>query len=366
MNIIKKTMADFAKFLDRTAGVIDDNGRIIACTDEEMLGMDNANTAAVLNADDTVMKIEDKSYKSLRVNGYCPYVVFVEGTDTVSVNYLQLISCCLDSTLREINDSQIVETFLKNVLLENELPGDIPLKAREYDLAYAKRRLVLVVKNQSVDRMTLTTALHKKFSACKSDYVLTLDENTIALLLDASKSEDISSYEETAREILYQFVEMEISIRIGIGLITDNLKDIAKSYREASLALTVGNIFEPTSGVMRYDRLGLGRLIYQLPPSLCQMFLQEVFKPGAYEALDRETLTTIHKFFDYNLNGSETSRQLFVHRNTLVYRLDKVQKITGLDLRNFDDAVLFKLASMVRRYLVRKDSLKHNEPDHWW
>lgn len=109
---------------------------------------------------------------------------------------------------------------------------------------------------------------------------------------------------------------------------------------------------------MRYDKLGLGRLIYQLPKTLCELFLSEVFEEGAYEALDDETLLTIQKFFENNLNGSETSRQLFVHRNTLVYRLDKVEKITGLDLRNFDDAVLFKLAQMVRKYLEYQDSDK--------
>ena len=147
----------------------------------------------------------------------------------------------------------------------------------------------------------------------------------------------------------------------------DTLKDTAKSYREASLALTVGSIFESDTNIMRYDQLGLGRLIYQLPPTLCHMFLDEVFPKGAYEALDSETLLTIQKFFENNLNGSETSRQLFVHRNTLVYRLDKVQKITRLDLRSFDDAVLFKLASMVRKYLEKqeKGSLK-SAGGKWW
>ena len=156
-------------------------------------------------------------------------------------------------------------------------------------------------------------------------------------------------------------------VRIGIGMPAEALKDIAKSYREASLALTVGNIFENKSKVMRYDKLGLGRLIYQLPPSLCHMFLDEVFPKGAYESLDNETLLTIQKFFENNLNGSETSRQLFVHRNTLVYRLDKVQKITKLDLRSFDDAVLFKLASMVRKYLEKQDAgtLK-SSGGKWW
>jgi carbohydrate diacid regulator len=144
-------------------------------------------------------------------------------------------------------------------------------------------------------------------------------------------------------------------VYIGIGMTAETMKDAAKSYREATMALRVGSIFENDQYVMRYDKLGLGRLIYQLPPTLCNMFLDEVFPKGAYEALDSETLLTISKFFENNLNGSETSRRLFVHRNTLVYRLDKVQKITGLDLRSFDDAVLFKLAAMVRTYLEKQE-----------
>jgi carbohydrate diacid regulator len=173
---------------------------------------------------------------------------------------------------------------------------------------------------------------------------------------------------EIANQILDNLnAESMAKVHIGIGMPAETLKETAKSYREASLALTVGNIFDNENYVMRYDKLGLGRLIYQLPPTLCHMFLDEVFPKGAYEALDSETLLTIQKFFENNLNGSETSRQLFVHRNTLVYRLDKVQKITSLDLRSFDDAVLFKLASMVRKYLEKqeKGSLK-STGGKWW
>lgn len=367
MNKIKKCMADLGQFLDRTAGVISDEGIIVGSTNAEMLDVEDTNVSTIFSSDEPIIKTGNKSYKIIEINGYGSLVVYVEGTDNVAVTYLELITCCLEANLRESNDFQVKETFLKNVLLENELPGDISLKSREFDVSYSTPRLVLVLKNQTGDSLRLVSSLHRIFADSNSDYVLPLDENTVVILLDASESSDISTYEEAAKKILTQLLTDDlISARIGIGLIADTLKDTAKSYREASLALTVGNIFEPSSYLMRYDRLGLGRLIYQLPPTLCQMFLQEVFKPGAYDALDRETLTTIYKFFENNLNGSETSRQLFVHRNTLVYRLDKVQKITGLDLRNFDDAVLFKLASMVRRYLERRDSLKLNEPDHWW
>jgi len=360
-------MEDLGQFLDRTAGVINDEGIIIACTNTEMLDVEDTNISTIFSSDEPIIKTDNKSYKLLEINGYGPLVVYVEGIDKTSVTYLELISCCLTASLKEANDLQLKETFLKNVLLENELPGDISLKSREFDISYSTPRLVLVLKNQASDSLRLTASLNRIFADSKNEYILPLDENTLVILLDASESSDLATYEEAAKKILTRLLTDDlISARIGIGLIVDTLKDTAKSYREASLALTVGNIFEPSSYLMRYDRLGLGRLIYQLPPTLCQMFLQEVFKPGAYEALDRETLTTIYKFFENNLNGSETSRQLFVHRNTLVYRLDKVQKITGLDLRNFDDAVLFKLASMVRRYLERRDNLKLNEPDHWW
>lgn len=367
MICIKKYMSELKQFLDCTVGVLNYDGIVIDSTDDEMLDTKDENISAVLLAGDQIVKIGTKSYKLIEAKGYDPLVIFIAGTDKAAENYLQLISRCLAASIREENDYHLKEVFLKNVLLENELPGDIALKAKELDIPYAIPRLVMLVKGQSVDSLTLIKTLNEIFPVDKSDYVLPLDENTIAILLDASENHDLDTYEEMARGILAQLVtDHLISARIGIGLIADTLKDAARSYREAVLSLTVGNIFEPASYLMRYDRLGLGRLIYQLPPTLCEMFLQEVFKPGAYEALDRETLTTISKFFENSLNGSETSRQLFVHRNTLVYRLDKVQKITGLDLRNFDDAVLFKIAAMVKRYLERKESSRYYEQDSWW
>ena len=141
---------------------------------------------------------------------------------------------------------------------------------------------------------------------------------------------------------------------IGISSIANNLKDLAKAYKEARISLEVGKVFDIEKPVMSYDSLGIGRLFYQLPNTLCEIFLQEVFKKGSLESLDRETLMTVQSFFENNLNVSETSRKLFVHRNTLVYRLEKIRKLTGLDLREFDHAVTFKVALMVKKYLTSK------------
>ena len=140
-------------------------------------------------------------------------------------------------------------------------------------------------------------------------------------------------------------------VNVGIGTTATGIKDLAKSFKEAQVALEVGKVFDTDKAIVSYDNLGIGRLIYQLPTTLCEMFLREVFKKGSIESLDQETLFTIQKFFENNLNVSETSRKLFVHRNTLVYRLEKIKKLTGLDLREFDDAIVFKVALMVKKYL---------------
>ena len=138
---------------------------------------------------------------------------------------------------------------------------------------------------------------------------------------------------------------------VGIGTRVTGIKDLAHSFKEAQVALEVGKVFDTEKSIISYENLGIARLIYQLPTTLCDMFLKEVFKRGSIDSLDQETLFTIQKFFENNLNVSETSRKLFVHRNTLVYRLEKIKKLTGLDLREFDDAIVFKVALMVNKYL---------------
>ena len=148
--------------------------------------------------------------------------------------------------------------------------------------------------------------------------------------------------------------ELLVKCVIGIGTVVPQLKDLSRSLKEAQVAIEVGRVFDADKTIINYENLGIGRLIYQLPTTLCEMFLQEVFKKNPIDALDKETLFTINKFFENNLILSETARKLFVHRNTLVYRLEKIKKLTGLDLREFDDAITFKVALMVKKYLASR------------
>ena len=148
--------------------------------------------------------------------------------------------------------------------------------------------------------------------------------------------------------------ELHVRVVIGIGTIVGHIRELARAYKEAGIAIDVGRVFDTEKSIINYENLGIGRLIYQLPTTLCEMFLQEVFKKNPIDALDQETLFTINKFFENNLNVSETARKLFVHRNTLVYRLEKIKKLTGLDLREFDDAITFKVALMVKKYLISR------------
>ena len=367
MEEIKRCIREAARFLDKVAGVLDPDGIIIACTDEDLEGTEDSSARAVILSDDAMAVTYGRTYMKMQVNERQTAICFVDGTDNTSRNYLDLLCRWIAAALKERNSDAERETFLKNVLLENELPGDIPLKAREFKVPFTLSRLAYLIRFEQAEEMDCVEILQSLFPDQRNNYILPMDEETIVLLAEYPK-ENPEMIDEMANQILDNLnAESMAKVHIGIGMPADTLKETAKSYREASLALTVGAIFENESYVMRYDQLGLGRLIYQLPPTLCHMFLDEVFPKGAYEALDSETLLTIQKFFENNLNGSETSRQLFVHRNTLVYRLDKVQKITGLDLRSFDDAVLFKLASMVRKYLEKQEkTAAKTASGKWW
>ena len=175
------------------------------------------------------------------------------------------------------------------------------------------------------------------------------------LIKQLPEGADAKELQKIAKQIATAVTqELGIKVVIGIGTVVNHIRDLARAYKEAGVAIDVGKVFDTEKTVINYENLGIGRLIYQLPTILCQMFLQEVFKKNPIDALDQETLLTINKFFENNLNVSETARKLFVHRNTLVYRLEKIKKLTGLDLREFDDAITFKVALMVKKYLISR------------
>ena len=189
------------------------------------------------------------------------------------------------------------------------------------------------------------------------DFVLSINESDVAVIKQitgGTTPEDLEKIAKSMEDTLKN--ELRIKTVIGIGTVSDHLRELADSYKEAQTAIDVGKVFDTEKSIIDYENLGIGRLIYQLPTTLCEIFLSEVFKKNSIDSLDQETLFTINKFFVNNLNVSETSRKLFVHRNTLVYRLEKIKKLTGLDLRQFDHAIVFKVALMVRKYLTSRET----------
>lgn len=244
--------------------------------------------------------------------------------------------------------------FFQNLMLDNMLRVDIYNRAKKLHVDVSVPRMVFLIEDM-MEKEHDTAAmevLKGMFSEQAGDYLTSVDEKNIILIKDVTEYKTEEELNELAASIVdIMNTEAMINVRVSYGTRVGELQDVSKSYKEAKLALDVGRIFYAEKVIISYATLGIGRLIYQLPVNLCKIFIDEIFKDDAAYDIDEETLTTVNKFFENNLNVSETSRQLFVHRNTLVYRLEKLQKATGLDVRTFDDALTFKIALMVVNYV---------------
>ena len=276
----------------------------------------------------------------------------VEGTDTTAEQFAAMLSISLQS-IKQYHDEKFDKTnFIKNVVLDNILPGDIYAKARELHFVSDVQRVVLLIRVTSGNDISAYDVVSGLFPDKQKDFVFNISETDTVLVKEIKPDNNTRDMEKLAASIVDTLQgDHYIKAVVGIGTPIGNIKDLASSFKEAQIAMEVGKVFDTERQVISYDHLGIARLIYQLPTTLCEAFLREVFKQESIDSLDAETLFTIQRFFENNLNVSETSRGLFVHRNTLVYRLEKIRKLTGLDLRNFDDAIVFKVALMVKKYL---------------
>ena len=243
------------------------------------------------------------------------------------------------------------DNFIKNLLLDNLLLVDIYNRAKKLHIEANAMRIVMVVKLEGEKYGDELEKIRNLFSGFSSDFVTAVDEDSI-IIVKRLATEDYADVEDTAKTIIDALEDRDDEkVRVSYGTVVRDIKDVSRSYKEATMALDVGKVFFSDKQIIAYSVLGIGRLIYQLPIPLCKMFIGEIFGDKSPDEFDEETLTTIDKFFENSLNVSETSRQLYIHRNTLVYRLDKIQKSTGLDLRKFDDAITFKIAMMVVEYM---------------
>ena len=249
------------------------------------------------------------------------------------------------------------ERLSKNIITDNILPGDVYIRAKELHFVTDVPRAVFLIRQVGRADVASVDVVAGMFPDRQQDFVLSINETDIAVVKQIqpnTEREELIKIAQTIEQTLHS--ELFIKTVIGIGTVASHLRELADSFKEAQVAIEVGKVFDTEKTIINYENLGIGRLIYQLPTTLCEIFLSEVFKKNSIDTLDQETLFTINKFFENNLNVSETSRKLFVHRNTLVYRLEKIKKLTGLDLREFDDAIIFKVALMVKKYLVSREN----------
>lgn len=242
--------------------------------------------------------------------------------------------------------------FYQQLLLDNLLLVDIYNQGSKLHLDQECKRVVFLIEPKKQKDNVVLETVENLYVSDSQDYVTSIDEGRIVLIKTLETTEADQEADEIAKAIVDILAsEVMVDARIAYGTVVEELKNVSKSYKEANMALDVGKIFYEDRNVLAYNDLGIGRLIHQLPVSLCEMFLQEVFKGNAIEQFDKETLMTVNAFFENNLNVSETARQMYLHRNTLGYRLEKIMKTTGLDVKKFDDALTFKIAMMVSDHM---------------
>ncbi len=333
-------------------GVIDESSTVVACSDSAKLGTVNEYVSLDMNDSFDFFIRDGFTYKPFGSKPKAEYAVFVEGTDESSYRYASMLAITLSSLQQFYDEKYDRNNFIKNVVLDNVLPGDIQIKARELHFNQDVSRVVFLIRILSTNEVSAFDVIQNLFPDKNKDFVFSITESDVILIKEVRPGIELSDLEKLAFSISDTLSgEFYTKVNIGIGTVVDSIRSLAVSFKEAQVALEVGKVFDTDKTIISYENLGIARLIYHLPTTLCETFLREVFKKGSIESLDQETLFTIQKFFENNLNVSETSRKLFVHRNTLVYRLEKIKKLTGLDLREFDHAIIFKIALMVKKYL---------------
>ncbi len=333
-------------------GLMDCTGTIVACSDEKKIGQLCSSIENLIESSKDVLTIDGFLYKKVYSRGKLDSILFIGEDEPENLKCLSLMSMNV-LNIKAFNDDKFNKLSLIKSILTGELsPADIPLKSKDMHIPYNSHRVVFVISIERTQEVFAYEVVQELFPNKSKDFIVTLDDGNIALVRELKGKEEYKEIEKSAQSIIDTLnTESMVKAFMGIGTIVDNLSDIRRSYSEAQTALKVGGIFENRKFVTSYNKLGIGRLIYQLPEPLCRLFLEEVFRDNKFETLDSEYLLTMQKFFENNLNISETSRQMFIHRNTLVYRLDKIQKATGLDITKFDDAIILKFAMLVNKYL---------------
>lgn len=339
--------------------VLDTEGKILASTfSEEEIYVQAAESFAKSPADSQIM--HGCHYFKIFDERQLEYVLLANGDSDAVYMIGKMAVFQIQNLLVAYKERFDKDNFIKNLLLDNLLLVDIYNRSKKLHIDMQVRRVVYIIESDRDKDSGDFKKVKGIYSGSSQDFVTAVDEKDIIVVKELSDQETYDDLHKTAEVILNLLKGNDgREVHISYGTIVGEIKEVSRSYKEARMALDVGKIFFPEKNIVAYSTLGIGRLIYQLPIPLCKMFIREIFDTKSPDDFDEETLTTINKFFENNLNVSETSRQLYIHRNTLVYRLDKLQKSTGLDLRVFEDAITFKIALMVVKYMKYMETLDY-------
>lgn len=337
----------------------------------DSLGLEITSTAGFGKVDKTVVlnfmhsdaetqEIGDYLFVKVENEDQLTYVLIIKGVSTEKKIVGKLVASELSQLTTAYKDKVDKNSFFQNLLLDNLLLVDIYNRAQKLHIDAVKPRCVFVIELSTVKDPGALEMVKELFYSQRGDFVTTVDEDHIIVIKSLDQNESYDVLDENAKMLVDMFgSEALTNVRVSYGTIVNDIKGVSKSYKEALMALDVGRIFYADKPIIAYNTLGIGRLIYQLPVNLCEMYIDEVFGGEFPAEIDDEILGTINKFLDNSLNVSETSRQLYIHRNTLVYRIEKLEKATGLDVRQFEDALTFRIAMMVLKYVeyIKKQNI---------
>ena len=340
--------------------VLDTEGKALATTFEDTWNYESAVLSFVESPADSQV-IQGCQFFKIFDEQQLEYVLLAGGESEDVYMLGKIAAFQVQSLLVAYKERFDKDNFIKNLLLDNLLLVDIYNRAKKLHIDTEAKRVIFIIETSHEKDSVALDNVRNLLSGKSRDFVTAVDEKNIIVVKELADKDGSRELEKMAKEMI-QILRAESEddkIHIAYGTVVNDIKEVSKSYKEAKLALDVGKIFFDEKDIVAYSTLGIGRLIYQLPIPLCKMFIKEIFEGKSPDEFDEETLTTINKFFENSLNVSETSRQLYIHRNTLVYRLDKLQKSTGLDLRVFEDAITFKIALMVVKYMKYMETLEY-------
>ncbi len=348
--ILQNTMDGLKQIARVELAVLDVDGKEVAATAKMGYNAKAAADFAVSPADS--QEIQGFQYFKIFDEQQLEYVLVVGGVGEDVYVIGKMAAFQIQSLLVAYKERFDKDNFIKNLLLDNLLLVDIYGRSKKLHIQTDVPRVVMIIESGNGRDNNALELTRSHLGSSSKDFVTAVDESNVIVVKELSDADATREIDKAAGS-MEAFLKKEgiRDIRIAYGTVVSEIKEVSRSYKEAKMALDVGKIFFNERVIIAYSELGIGRLIYQLPIPLCKMFIREIFGTKSPDDFDEETLTTIYKFFENNLNVSETSRQLFIHRNTLVYRLDKLQKSTGLDLRVFEDAITFKIALMVVKYM---------------